>query len=79
MHSLYYLLFGLGLLHHLSAHFDSRGEHCTGEVCHVDALQVADLLGGWREQDRRVGAFKSDDIFYCRVSNIVFKEILYIY
>lgn len=40
-----YLLFGLCLLHHLSAHFDSRGEDGTGEVCHIDALQVTNLLG----------------------------------
>lgn len=40
-----YLLLGLRLLHHLSAHFDPRGEDGAGEVGHTDALQVAHLLG----------------------------------
>lgn len=44
---LFYLLFGLCLLHHLSAHFNSRGEDGTGEVRHIDALQVTNLLGRW--------------------------------
>lgn len=43
----FYLLFGLCLLHHLSAHFDTRGEDCSGEVRHIDALQVANLLCRW--------------------------------
>lgn len=43
-----YLLFGLGLLHHLSAHFDARCEDGSGEVYHVDALEVAHLLSRWR-------------------------------
>ena len=42
-----YLLLGLSLLHHLPAHFDPRGEDGTGEVGHIDALQVTHLLGGW--------------------------------
>lgn len=40
-----YLLLGLRLLHHLSAHFDPRGEDGAGEVGHADALQVTYLLG----------------------------------
>lgn len=43
------LLFGLGLLHHLSAHFDSGGEDGAGEVCDVDSLQVTHLLGSYRK------------------------------
>lgn len=59
MHRLEYLLFGLRLLHHLSAHFDSRGEHGSGEVCHIDALQVAHLLSRWRDKKKCVGRLKS--------------------
>lgn len=40
-----YLLLSLRLLHHLSAHFDPRGEDGAGEVGHADALQVTHLLG----------------------------------
>lgn len=43
--SLWYLLFGLCLLHHLPAHFDPRGEDGPSEVRHIDALQVTHLLG----------------------------------
>lgn len=39
-----YLLLSLGLLHHLAANLDAGGEDCSGEVSHVDALQVADFL-----------------------------------
>lgn len=44
------LLFGLGLLHHLPAHFDSRGQDGAGEVCDVDSLQVTHLLGSYRKE-----------------------------
>lgn len=40
----FYLLLGLGLLHHLAAHLDTGGEDGSGEVSYVDALQVADFL-----------------------------------
>lgn len=40
-----YLLLGLGLLHHLPAHFDAGREDGTGEVRHIYALQVAHFLG----------------------------------
>lgn len=43
----FYLLLGLSLLHHLPAHFDPRGEDGTGEVGHIDALQVTHLLCSW--------------------------------
>lgn len=39
------LLFGLGFLHHLSAHFDAGGQNSLGEVNHIDALEMAQFLG----------------------------------
>lgn len=39
-----YLLFGLGLLHILSTHFDPGSEDGPGELQHVDAEQMAQLL-----------------------------------
>lgn len=50
VHYLQYLLFGLCLLHHLSAHFDPRGENGAREVRHIDALQVTHLLSRWRDK-----------------------------
>lgn len=44
-----YLLFGLCLLYHLSAHFDSRGQDGTGEVCYINSLQVTHLLGSYEK------------------------------
>lgn len=35
------LLFGLGFLHHLSAHFDARGQNSLCEVNDIDALKMA--------------------------------------
>lgn len=72
MHALYYLLFGLCLLHHLSAHFDSRGEDCTGEVCHIDALQVAHLLGRWRKEGRFTTSFQNQRLSLQNLLNVTF-------
>jgi hypothetical protein len=48
-----YLLFGLCFLYHLSAHFDARCEDGSGEVYHVDALEMAHLLSRWRGMKQR--------------------------
>lgn len=39
-----YLLFGLGLLDDLTAHFDTRGQDSSGEVSHIDAREMTHLL-----------------------------------
>lgn len=54
------LLLGLSLLHNLPAHFDAGGEDGTGEVGHIDALQVAHLLSSCvnRENPRIRGNFR---------------------
>lgn len=45
-----HLLLGLCLLNDISSDLDPWGEDGPGEICHVDALEVANLLGSWNQE-----------------------------
>lgn len=61
-----YLFFGLGLLHNLTTDFDTRRQNGSCEVCHINALEMTNLLGSW-EWKTHFSQFPSVMLFILKV------------